>query len=1296
MVDMGNHRAFCSVLPKCLITALLLCMLQQAVAREYLCRYVGITEGLSQSYVTSMTRDCRGFLWVGTRFGLNRYDFNHFVNYYHAADNPSSIPDNHIRSLYTDRHGRVWVACERGAAVYNDQSNDFTVIKHNGTPVNVRSFYDDGRGLILGGAGKLFYIADGGLNVTQLPIRGGSTMYYTRIMKYDDRRLMLVTRWDGIWLYDTHSQKVIRMPGIDDKGIMAATLDSKGDLWVSPYGRGVYHYNSAGRCLDSLKKSNSSLTNEIILDLMVHKGQIWMSSDGGGVCVYDPVRRVFDTTSLAAPKSVRVLYCDRHDNLYAGTIRDGFMTIRQAAMKTYQNNPEDGTSVSAILSVCRDSDGSTLWLGADGDGVLRMTAGKRLQNIPSTEGMKVMDVVNFDDNTLLLTSYNRGFCLLDKRTLELRSAPEPLNRKYRESSARSLAVHIRDLGAGNIALINDRISVYHLSSNTITESSADPGAVLLPIYSNGSQMICYSENLICEYDLSTDSYRRLITTRRGERIVCACYDGSGSLYFSNGTKLRKYDFKTRRIHNIELNISRISSMAVDGEYLWIGSNRSIYLRDMRLDKLLEFGQSDGVAPNEYLPNASLLTPEALYMGGVTGLLRIDRGDISQLLSNEAPLTLNIADLIIDGRSAAAMVSDGSADIAPGHTTVRLQLIADGGNYLQRQPIRYHIVGGDMDRVFESSDHSIDLSMLKDGQSYDILASTTLPNGSWSSERKLLTMNMLTPWYTSRWFIISAIILFIMGALWLDRQRRRRHSRRMERHLEEYRNRSLEKEIAFLVNTNYALRTPLTLIYAPVKHLIEQFSGSERDAGLNELKMVYANVKKMRDAIDMAMQLHNVGFEKGDIDLGRHNLRKLLDKVVESRQDEADLKRISISVEAPGENVYARCDPKRMSIILATFIDNALHRSTENGVIRIVLCYGDSSHSLIRVVISDNGQSLGDDQLSVLFSKYSTDSSATFGNALAFAYAETMAQAQNGSVGAANNRDLPGLNVWVDIPVDIPEKQSVRTSADSVASIPSESTIADTDTSGMTALVVEDDKDLCMFITASLAPHFGRILHAFNGKNAWLLVQQHQPDIVISSLMLSAKSGLELCQAIKARPETSHIPVILLSAFKDDPELERGYSAGADSYISKPFDINVLLTRCRSLLHNRTVLRRRYESSAYSSSRLGLSNAAESFLMSVDKIIEENIGNVDFGVDTLITRLSMSRSALYARFKEVTGVTIGSYISEYRLRRARQLLADRSLSVYDISERLGFSSQRYFSTFFKEHTGQSPTEYRRQL
>ncbi|MDE6468185.1 MAG: helix-turn-helix domain-containing protein, partial [Muribaculaceae bacterium] len=401
---------------------------------------------------------------------------------------------------------------------------------------------------------------------------------------------------------------------------------------------------------------------------------------------------------------------------------------------------------------------------------------------------------------------------------------------------------------------------------------------------------------------------------------------------------------------------------------------------------------------------------------------------------------------------------------------------------------------------------------------------------------------------------------------------------------------------------------------------------------------------------------------------------------------------------PAEEMFpAVYDRQRIATVIDTLLNNAIQRSTEGSPIKIKAV---SDTGFIRVSIIDEGEKLDDATLRQLFSKYFNDDNSKFGNSLGVAFAKNIIELQGGNIGVNNNENA-GVTVWFEIPeADTPLAEAYtkrrRKLENTLPANPAETetVVDDIDTTPLTAIVVEEDVDLCMFITRQLQPFFNKVLHSFNGKDALILIKQNLPDIVISSVMLPIKSGLELCRDIKSSPETSHIPVVLLTAIKEGSTLETAYSAGADSYLSKPFDIQILLTRCRNLLHSRAVIRRRYAASAAPATTAPtIANADESFIMKIDKIISENISETDFGVNEIVDAMALSRSALYARFKSLTHTTLGQYIADKRLAIAKDMLANSSLSISEIAERVGFNSQRYFSTFFKERQNMSPSAYR---
>ncbi|MCM1067806.1 MAG: helix-turn-helix domain-containing protein [Muribaculaceae bacterium] len=1277
-----------------------------AFATEYLCRKVSLDQGLSHSNVTCLARDGRGFVWIGTRFGLNRYDFDGVVNYYHDRDNESTITDNSVRALYTDAYGGLWVAGENGLAHYDEQTNSFERITADGKQVNVRSFHEEGNGMLLGGAGRIFYHDFASGTTALLQVKGGSKFYYTDIHRRGTDFYVLATRWDGMWLFDRTHATVTRMPGIADKHIMASTIDAGGVLYVSPYGEGLQAYDRAGTCLFSLNTSNSALPSNIILDIIEHDKRIWIATDGGGISIYDPATGSFEDmpprSALGSLGAVTSLYTDRHHNLYAGTVRDGAVTVLPVAIHTFQSGRK--APFAAISSMWLDESDGKVWVGDDGNGVLIYRPGSGvLEAVPSTAGMKVTDIEGYDPQHLLVVTFDKGFFLLNKQSGALSPASGDLTQLWADNPNRAVPMHARTLSHNLIAIVGNNISTYNPQSGTVVtpakaiETDVPEGA-LVPFYSQVGRLLCFGSDFVSEFDPVTAKHTVLFRLPRAPRIHSAAYDGRHRIFVATDKGVTCIDTSTGEMTQLPDINERVSAMVCEGDKrLWIATTRTLYLRNLDNGNLAAFGINDGVTPNEYQAGATLSADGRVLLGGIYGLMRVNSAEVDAILASHIDPELSIAELEIDGVSAYSQIHDGVIKVPDHFTGISLSVIDNGSNSQRRQRFRYTVSGKGSEKNLETSSRSLDLSFIDPGADYDVNLSCMRPDGTWTQPHHLVTLAVMAPWYRSPWMWGIVAVLTIALLIYWEMKRIQRRKARLASQLETYRHNTLEREVAFLVNTNYALRTPLTLIYAPLKLTLEKLRAGEHTDLLPELERVYSNTKKMRDTIDMALELHNVtAAASADKELTTHDITRSIDDSIANLRSDIDLKHLNC-VYIPSQDMFpAVYDRGRLGSVIEILLRNAIRRSPDHATVEVRTVMRDN---FIRVSVSDAGENLDPDTLRELFSKYFHDENAKFTDSLAFAYAKSIVELQGGSIGAYNNDDLPGVTVWFEIPAaGAPAAEAYTRRRHSEATNPPaeiEPLVADIDTSAMTAIVVEEDNDLCMFVAMQLSEFFGKVLHAFNGKDALLLIRQYQPDIVISSLRLPFMSGLELCHAVKKSPETSHIPVILLTALKEGSTLENAYEAGADSYLAKPFDLAVLMARCRNLLHTRSVIRRRYASpeSAPETPRKARTNADETFMFKINKIISENISNPDFGVDTIVEKMASSRSALYSKFKDISGQTIGAYIADCRFRKAKELLTDGSHTMAEISDMLGFSSQRYFSTFFKERAGVSPSAFR---
>lgn len=1263
---------------KYILTLLSLVAAMSSFAVDYDFSTITLNDGLSQSTVRSTLRDSRGYLWIGTKSGLNRYDGGRMKTYWNETDKDKSLPDNAILSLLEDDRDTIWVICEKGLARYNRLTDTFERVRYNDKSLNVRSFHKTGNGIIFGGSGSLYFYDYKNSSLKQIPVKGGSRRYYNGIHPWTQGHYVLSTRWDGLWLYEESTKQISRLELCPEKDIMATLVDSSGNLWVSPYGGGLICYDKNGR--DSFHIGSETLGSDIILDILEGDGQLWIATDGGGLHNMDLRTRKVERIDkgVQAPgalRSVTNLYRDRYGYVYAGTVRNGLTCISATPMTTFSSHDSDASY--AITSLC--SDGNSLWIGVDGGGLAlyEPTADDTFTPIASTAGMKITSVEDYDDNHLILSTFDDGLYIFDKKSRQTHRAPDWFTPVVKENARKALPLDIKRLPDDRLAILSDRIYLCDLKSSSIHEVAANRmPSRLNEFYSDLYSMLCFGTDDIVRFNISTCA-EEVIATLPGQNISCAAYDGTGFIYIGTSDGLYKYDFNAGAVSPVNRPAvpKHINALIIDNGKLWIGAEGTVWLKDLKTGRLAKFNRYDGVKPNEFIYKSAMSTPSHIFMGGMNGLLKIDREDIVDYLARKKQIPVSVTDIEVDGNSID--INEREVEIPFDHSTVALRLNGGDPHPLNSASFRFFIGSPDKVTPLETTGNHLNVSNLASGETYHIYASAKNLDGTWLKPEQILTLKIALPWWKHpvAFFFYAVLVLLLAFGLYRHLLYNRRQK---EVHkIEEYKRQSLEKEVRFLMDVNRELRTPLTLLYARIKMLFERIKGQNgEDPGLvSEIGEIYRTTGNMRDIINSTVDswcstelAENVSLDKTDVN------QWVKDCIAEFKNG-AQGKKLNLIPALSGESKFILFNRNSCSIVLSHILGAAIQKAEAESDIAVRPEF-EENRILVTVSFAGKTENISDE----------------------LSYDESLVRLQGGEIRIETDEENNRTSIVLELPEDAVSKENRENTKrrevteDNVDT--TEDTDKDFDTSGLTVLIAEENGELSEFMRTNLGDMFKRVLLADNGKDALTMIKNSNPDIIVTDAWLPVVSGTELCRTLKRSDEFSHIPVVMLTSRIEELGLDSGRDFGADAYLPKPFDIAVLKKRCRRVLSNFDRVRRRYKSQiADIIPNTKYNNEGESFLLKIKDIIDKNITKPGFSIDIIVEQMLMSRTTLYGKFKDLTGQTLGAYINNYKIHCAKEYLSSTNMTMTEIADALGFSTQRYFSTFFKDKTGLTPSEFR---
>lgn len=1100
-----------------------------------------------------------------------------------------------------------------------------------------------------------------------------------------------------------------RCPFVKEREINTIFVDSQNRLWVSFYGKGIACYSKEGKRLFSLSTKNSGLNNDIIFDFLEKDNQLWIATDGGGINILDfqtmkfsHLKHISDDEQSLPNNSIYRLYKDQMDNIWIGSIHGGLFAIKKVFIKTYKDVPLNnlnGISERTVVSIFEDKD-TLLWIGTDGGGINSFDQKTNtFHHYPTTYGEKVTSITDFSENELLLSCFNKGVFTFNKRTAQMQPFPiinDSISKREFSSGDLVNLYATKD----NIYILGAKVYIYnkHTRQTSILyapQIDIQRQIAMQAIYSDDTHLYLMGTNNLFKLNFKTNELSSLVNMKEGDDFTSACRDDKGNFWIGSNFGLLFYNKQTGKTEKIHTNLfNSVSSLAYDKKgKVWIGAQNMFFAYIINEKRFVILDESDGVPSNEliFTPISALRTPN-LYMGGTMGLVRINTDIIFE--SNSSPI-LKLLEVKLNGKSTLKQVNNNCISIPWNHSSFNIKVIADEKNSFRKHLFRYVITGKDK-MVIESYLQTLELGTLASGE-YTISVSCDTSNGEWSQPIEILTIIVSPPWWKSIWFIILCIFFafLVAGVVFFSLIRKKEN--RLKREMREHEKKIYEEKIRFLINISHELRTPLTLIYASLKRILNK--EVKQDELPEYLQGAFKQANQMKDIINIVLDARKMEVGQEVLHISSHPLHKWIQEVAETFQTASKAKEIEITYDFDDSIQSIAYDDTKCKVVLSNLIMNALKYSPNQT--RIVIKTIRTNES-IQVHVQDQGIGLDNVDIKKLFTRFYQGKHNEGGSGIGLSYAKMLIDLHGGRMGAFNNKDR-GATFFYEIPANLQEQEvscPQHSYLNELLSSPEEEEKIESGSfslQGYSLLIVEDKQDLREFLKNALKDKFKKIYQAENGLVALEVIKQQQPDIIVSDVMMPQMNGYQLCKEIKENLNISHIPVILLTARADSESQMLGYKLGADAYLPKPFEMEMLLSVIQNQMRNREYIKSRYRGNQFilSPQEATFSNADEQFMIKLNEMIDQNLSQPDLDVKFLTAQMAMSRTSLYNKIKELTGMGANDYINRRRIDRAIILLTQSDMSITEISEQVGFTYQRYFSTLFKEMKGMTPSQFRAQ-
>lgn len=1346
-------------------------------------KFYSTDKELSNSLINAVYQDRKGFIWIATENGLNKFDGTRFSIYRHNATDSTSLKNNYVRTLFEDSRGNFWIGCINGLQRYDRATDSFHELfisrKDGRKNPHITSIIERRNGdlwIATSGQGAISLRKDSNpasFHIeTELTDRIGSN--YLNVIFEDSRQnLWIATEEKGLYRYSPESKelKSYKAPyHIAGDDVSAICEDAHGQIFVGTLTKGLFRLSSRqeGNFEPILYQNRMNLNiRTLIIDT---RGKLIIGTDGEGVKEYQPQQDIIvDSEINAGPfdfskSKVHSLIEDKDHNLWLGIFQKGLILVPGISNKFdyygYKSIHNNTIGSSCVMAIHTDEQ-ATIWIGTDNDGLYAINdQGKQLrhythqagnpQSVPGT----ILCLYEDSNQELWLGSYFDGLARINKQTGTCQdvtsllqgnlNAGKPKVSCIIEDKNKNLWVGTYGSGLYKINLPTQHVTYYESTRNENDDWSINrlpndwisylledkEGMIWIGTYKGLAVLNPQTDNFI--------NYKKQNNLLPGYVVYSLLESSNGEIWAgtSEGLVCLNKDRLTPVLFTTAdgLPSDIICGLAEDEKKnIWISTHQGISKLNPPEKKFINYYAGDGLQGNEFTRTAVFKDKRGkIFFGGTNGVTAFYPQDITEIKKEMNVLItgFHVANRPVKkgDKSGNNVITDTAVmdteqfTLAYNENTFSIDFSVLEFSNPDRISYQYKIKElGDEWISTQPGTNRVTYSSLKPGK-YTFSVQARDHNNF--SNIRTVTIAITPPWYQTWWAkviwgCLGALLIYALTMYILSRIRHRQEVMR-QKHMEQIN----EAKLQFFINISHEIRTPMTLIISPLEKLLAEHSEKQP-----VYLMIYRNAQRILRLINQLMDIRKLDKGQMHLKFRETDIVGFINDLMQTFNYQAQKKNITFTFEKElegADSLKVWIDPNNFDKVLMNVLSNAFKYTHEGGNIEVLLktghndAYRGALKDYFEIDITDNGIGIDKNKIEQIFERfYQIDNDMTqsnFGTGIGLHLSRSLVELHHGIIKAENCKDGQGTRFIIRLPLgsnhlkaEELENPEETGSEPTISQLPKDS-IYETEEENKTneyrkpkaktryrVLIVEDDEEIRRYIRSELDSDF-RIYECTNGREGLETILKEKPDLIISDVMMPEMDGITLCRKIKQNININHIPIILLTAKSKAEDQIEGLEIGADAYIVKPFNTELLRTTISNLIANRERLRGKLvgeQQVEEKITKIEMKSNDEILMSKVMRTINDHLADPALNVEMLAANVGMSRVHMHRKLKELTNQSARDFIRSIRLKQAANLLREKNLSVSEVAYATGFSNLSHFSNTFRDFYGISPSEYKEQ-